>query len=660
MVVYVIDFSSVSKSPLNPLGSPLRSYIRQELHAAIRNNAVTSIVLTGGGPNFSAGADLTEFASAESGVLSSGDVPSLIDIVDELDACTKPVVACIHGVCLGGGLEVALACHYRICTATSKLGLPEVHVGVIPGAGGTQRLPRLVGLQQAVRMILTGAPAKAKQALQIGLVDSVVDSPKELLQKAKDWANWAEVMPFAGRRLSHKRIPEDPATAHVVCHVSSLSIPKNGHSGIRSALDACRASATLPFGEGMQREGELFLQVLLSSEGKARRHNFFATRQAQHMDRALVPHNHPLLSKTATRFAGVVGAGTMGAGIALVLLQAGFNVQLVDISGPALKKGLDVIQGVIQSKVKRKKLKPQAAKSLLSRLSSSQKLEDLSMAQVVVEAVIENMKIKRSIFSKLDTVTKPDCILLSNTSTLDIDQMAAVIAPSRQFAGWHFFSPAHVMKLVEIVVGKNTSAATVALMQALTKQVGKTGVVVGNCDGFCGNRLLKPYSAESCCVLVENTCSVDNVDKALLEFGMALGPFQMGDLAGNDVGYNIRRERGWVREESSPSIPRNRPPRYTELGDVLISKYNRLGQKAGKGWYDYDPAVGKGRTGLPSAEVDALVQRYRNETAQRITPNGIVERLLFPLVNEGFKCLEEGIARSPGDIDVVYVYGYGK
>ena len=540
-----------------------------------------------------------------------------------------------------------------------------MHVGVIPGAGGTQRLPRLLGLQRALQMILTGVPVNASQALKMKLIDAMIEDedPKQLLNKAKEWARWAEVMPI--RRTSQMKVPEDAAAAHVICHAASLSLPQHGNTGVQAALKACRASYTLPFGKGMQLEHELFVQVLLSAQGQARRHAFFAVRKAQKTLSSSVPH-HPLLSETGVSTA-VVGAGTMGAGIALVLLQSGFKVHLFDISPLALQRGRQTIEGIVQRMVQRKKLQPAAAKQILSRLTCTENLNDLNSSRLVVEAVVENMKIKASLFHKLDQITPADCILLSNTSTLDIDQMGTQSFGSNhtrrsKFAGWHFFSPAHVMQLVEIVVGTDTSSETVGLLQALTKRIRKIGVVVGNCDGFCGNRMVRPYSNESVLLLVGQGNTIQDIDKALLEFGMALGPFQMSDLAGNDVGYNVRRELGWVRsddENGTRSVPDSRPSRYTELADVMVTKLGRLGQKAGKGWYDYDPTVEKGRKGLPSQDMADLIEQYKSSTSNRLSAREIIERVLYPLVNEGFKCLEENIARSPGDIDVMYLYGYG-
>jgi len=706
MAVEVIDFQSLPADPssssrrqqpppppppppLNPLSRRLREYVLVRLRRAIDDGDVTSVVLTGGGGgHLSAGADLTEFASipvappSPSTTSSSrkGRVPaseaSLLDVVREIEQSPKPVVAAIDGTCLGGGLEVALACHYRVATSAAKLGLPEVHVGVIPGAGGTQRLPRLIGLQPALTMILTGAPVPARKAHKLGMVDAVVEKTTKsaqqscLLDVARKWAEFAEVMPLQDRRLSSRSVNILPAQAHGMLHVAGLQLPPpdRGGEGVHAALEAVRAACfSSSFEQGMEVEGKLFLQVMQSRQGKARRYAFFAARQAQKpvspSSSSLRSKNHPLLQKDVSNTqVAVIGAGTMGSGIALVLLQAGFAVWLVDVNGAALAKGLAFLKRTVEAHVKRGKLSPKQAQRMQQLLRSTQCLSDLSDCELVVEAVIENLKIKQQIFRTLSqVVSSPTALLLSNTSTLDIDKMAEAAGSSRssRVAGWHFFSPAHVMQLVEIVTGARTSDETVSILQALTKRIKKIGVVVGNCDGFCGNRMLKPYGAETV-LLVTEGLSVQQVDNAFLQFGMALGPLQMSDLAGNDINYNIRRERGWVRESPNDPVPPKRPSRYTELADVMVSKFGRTGQKAGKGWYDYDPAIGKGRKGLPSKEMKDLIRSYATSTdSQSLSPEEIVERVLFPLVNEGFKCLEESIARSPGDIDVVYLYGYG-
>jgi 3-hydroxyacyl-CoA dehydrogenase len=659
--IKVVDFSEAGSNPLNPLGLELRRLIWKSLDEAAKDPSIKSVVLTGGiGRSFSAGADLTEFGKLQSASsVSSEESYPLPELVNKIEKFTKPVVAAIGGSALGGGLEVALSCHYRITDRSGKFALPEVHVGVIPGAHGTQRLPRLVGVQKALDLILTGRTIKAPQAKKIGLVDHISED-LPLLESAKKWAMWAELMPLEDRRVGLMKIKENPKDLGPIFAFAyyQLPAPEAGGEGVHAALRAIRA-CVLPIEEGSQVELENFFQTLTGLQGRARRHAFFAARKAQ-KPLGVAPKDHPLLAKSVQGVeVGVVGAGLMGAGISFVLLNAGFTLNLVDISKPSLDKGVAFLQGTIKSYVKKGKLSSQKAKQMLASIKPTQKMEDLSSCKLVVEAVIEVLSIKQKIFSALDRITPPNTILLSNTSTLDIDAMASALSPARQalFAGWHFFSPAHIMKLVEIIKGKATSHATVCVLQELTKRIKKTGVVAGNCDGFIGNRLLISYSAETVFLLEEGVATVESVDKAFLKFGIALGPLQMGDLAGLDVGYNIRKQRGWVNENGKPG--KNRPNRYTDLGDDLVTELKRLGQKSGKGWYDYKPNIGKGRRPLPSKEVNEFVKKYVKEQRPAFSDEEIIERVLYPLVNEGFKCLEEGIAQQPSDIDVVYLYGYG-
>mmetsp|Transcript_34658 Transcript_34658/g.81729 ORF Transcript_34658/g.81729 Transcript_34658/m.81729 type:complete len:750 (-) Transcript_34658:176-2425(-) len=663
----VVNFSTAGSNPLNPLGYKLRQLIWKALDKAEADEVIGSVILYGGSRNFSAGADLTEFGKVEMNPGTTGSSGGkeffpLPEVVKRIENFPKPVVAAISGNALGGGLEVALSCHYRITDETGKFGLPEVNVGVIPGAGGTQRLPRLVTVIKALEMILSGKPIEAKNAKKFGLVDHVVaSSDGSLLDSAKKFANWAELMPLDDRRVGRKTIKESKQELEMIFKGASAKLPsiERGGEGVWAALNAVKA-CSLPIDEGSSVELEQFLKTLAGKQGIARRHAFFAVRKAGKMLGSIRNKHHPLLQKSfRTQTAAVIGAGLMGSGICMVLLQAGFTVHLVDVYKESLDKGVAFLKGTIRSYLKRGKISEKKASSMIDSLKPTQKFEDLSSCVLVVEAVIENMKIKKQIFSTLDKITPPDCILLSNTSTLDIDEMASSVSVARRqsFAGWHFFSPAHIMKLVEIVRGAATSMETVCVMQHVTKRVGKIGVVVGNCDGFVGNRLLISYGAETTLLLEEGVASVSSVDKAFLNFGIALGPFQMADLAGLDIGYNIRKHRGWVT--NGAKAPTNKPARYPEVADIIVSEYNRLGQKTGKGWYDYDKNVGKGRKPFPSKEVDELIRRYAKSGRAPFSEKQMIERVLFPMVNEGFKCLEEGIAMQPSDIDVVYVYGYG-
>jgi len=414
------------------------------------------------------------------------------------------------------------------------MGLPEVTVGVIPGAGGTQRLPRLVGVEKALGVILTGKQVSARQALELGLVDAIAAPEQSVQVCAAPWASWACLMPLDDCRLSQVPLKESPSQVQAICKAAARKLPprERGGESVHCALEAVEACAGP---NGMQREGELFFQAL--SKGHGQRHAFFSVRAAQ-KSKLAPPKQHSLLSKPPTAPVGVIGAGTMGSGIALVLLQAGYTVHLVDIQQEALQKGVAFLQRTVQSMVAKGSLKESKASSLLSRLVPSQSLQDMKDCALIVEAVVEKMSIKQKIFTTLGQVTPPTALLLSNTSTLDISQMAAVVPPERQgyCAGWHFFSPAHRMKLVEIVVASQTSPETVALLQVLTKRIGKVGVTVGCCDGFVGNRMLAPYTSECGLLLAEGDATVESVDKAIVEFGMAMGPFAMSDLAGNDIG----------------------------------------------------------------------------------------------------------------------------
>lgn len=588
MGVLVVDFSTVGKNPLNPLGIALRKLIWQSLDKAENDPHIESVILTGGGSNFSAGADLTEFGSLmkKSGGAAGGGEGffPLPELILKIENFSKPVVAAISGNALGGGLEVALSCHYRVTDTRGKFALPEVHVGVIPGAGGTQRLPRLVGVAKALDMILSGKTIKAEAAKKFGLVDHVVAPTNQppLLDVAKKWAEWAALMPLEDRRVGQMALKESPVLLERIFAETRMKLPAldMGGEGVHAAFEAIKA-CSLPIEEGSQVELEQFFKTLTGLQGKARRHAFFATRSAQ-KPLGQPPANHPLLKKNfqGVRVA-VVGAGLMGSGIAMVLLQAGFKVQLVDIYEAALKKGVAFLEGTIKSYVKRGRLPEKKAQQMLKNLKPTTQMTDLSRSVLVVEAVIEKMNIKKKIFSQLDKITPPNCILLSNTSTLDVDEMASAVTESRRplFAGWHFFSPAHIMKLVEIIIGKATSLETTSILQSLTRRIGKTGVVVGNCDGFVGNRLLISYGAESTHLLEEGE-KIATVDRALVAFGMPMGPLQMGDMAGLDIGYFSRKQRGWVSENGKPGP--NRPARYPDIADILVSEYKRLGQKTGK------------------------------------------------------------------------------
>ena len=693
--VIVLEFGD---GKLNPLGLPTRREILENVLRAQDDESVSAIVLLGrGNKAFSAGADIREFGQMDKNfeINNKNNISkdaSLVQLCQIISECKKPVVAAINGACLGGGLEVALSCHFRVCSSTAKLGLPETLIGLIPGAGGTQRLPRLVGMQFAVDLILSGRQVEAFQAQKICLVDAVVKVDEisgQLIQTAKKWANWAcELCPLNldSRVLHLKSVRGSPDEHAKIINLakSKLAPPHRGGQALHAALTAIHASSTKDFEKGMQLESSLFLDLLLNSaQSRALRHVFFSQRAVQQpftMSCGESPDDSTrslALSQIST--VGVIGAGTMGQGIAIAFLRAGYKLVLVDVNTDGLKRGVEAIRTVLE----KANTKSSSLKLLTpSQLDFSTQLSALASCQVVIEAVFEKLDIKQDLFEKLDLILiEPQALLLTNTSTLDISAIMKRVSPKRRpfVAGMHFFSPAHVMKLVECVhVPNQTSKQTIRLAQQLVKRLGKIGVVVANgpnnpstntepprVDGFVGNRMIFPYSCEAILLLMEPTTPQINlqpkdIDSALVDFGMAMGPFQMADLSGNDIGYLIRKAKALVDEPASP----NR--RYPSLADSLVVDLKRVGQKALKGWYDYDLTLGKGRKPLPSKDVAKFINDYRQRNTYTTTtnltkpmPDEIVQRLLFPLVNEGFKILHEGVARTPADIDMIYLFGYG-
>ncbi len=595
------------------------------------------------------------------------------------------MIAAISGVALGGGLELSLACHYRICNPNVRIGLPEVKIGLIPGAGGTQRLPRVChggNIKWALDVILTGRMVGAEEAKKVGVIDDIVPSNDLLLDNAKKWASFAELLgDLKFRTACNKNVfADDDEEGRVAAQkilqgiVKTLPNIEKGGKAAHAGLAAVRASFERnTFQEGMAVESELFWDLLLhSSQGRGLRHAFFAERSAQKVSGVKElggQLTQSLLNPSHEALIGVIGAGTMGSGIAISFLRAGYSVILVDNNAKGLERGAKLIANVFKQDVKKNRISSKQAEYVLSnnfRTTTDMTTDaEFSKCLLVIEAVFENLKIKQSIFRQLNEVVKnPRALLLSNTSTLSIDSIASALTPERRkyCAGMHFFSPAHVMKLVEIVVSSSTSKETVSLIKLITtKKLRKVGVVVGNCEGFVGNRMLFPYTGEAAFVLQEGRANVPEVDNAIVSFGMALGPFNMGDLAGNDIGYLVRKGKGLVKDPHTglPGPNRTKGMRYSDLGDDLVVKLNRVGQKSLKGWYDYDPKVGRGRKPIPSMEVEKFIATYQKEKVTQYNQQEIIERVLFPLVNEGFKILEEGIASSPSDIDVIYLYGYG-
>jgi len=701
-IIHIADPTAPRPNPVNPLGARTRLRLSRSLRSALGDGAVQSVILTGGangGRNFSAGADIREFSLPASEVTSSttieGEdeaVPSLVELCHLIESSPKPVVAAISGACLGGGLELALSCHYRVGPDPSspaglktKLGLPEVNIGLIPGAGGTQRLPRLCDLGWSLGAITTGRMVGVAEALKVGLLDgaagggAAASADESLLDCAARWARYAEVMPTSGRMLSRRRVRgDDRAAMAALCDKAARKLPPvaKGGEAVQAAVQSVRASFVpydATFECGMETEAAIFTRLLVESgQGRARRHAFFAERAAAGSSRpsdSAAAAVRGMLSDPSGTAVGVIGAGTMGSGIALTFLRAGYApVVLIDNNDSGLKRGVALIEKLIKGDVAKRRLSPKAAKAMGAALAPSTDLAALGRCRFIVEAAFESLDIKRDIFGKLDAIAPADAYLCSNTSTLDIDAIASSLSPARRpyCAGMHFFSPAHVMKLVEIVRGADTSSETLAVISAVTKKIRKVGVTVGNCDGFVGNRMLNPYTSEMLFVVEGGGASVMQVDAAISKFGMAIGPFLMSDLAGNDIGYKISLARGLAKDPKTglPGPNRKEGMRWTDLGGDLVAELGRVGQKAGKGWHTYDKRIGKGRMPMPSSEVAALIASFAAKSSspdkgRKLKNEDIVERLLYPLVNEGFKILEEGIARDPADIDVIYIYGYG-
>ena len=563
-------------------------------------------------------------------------------LIDAVELSTKPVIAAINGVCMGGGLELSLACHYRLATPSATMGLPEVKLGLLPGAGGTQRLPRAVGGEKALQMIVSGAPIGADEALKYGLIDRIV--PGDTFQGVLDFAQ-----ELIGRR-THPRLRGGLALlpagmdAEEFFRQARAEVARTARGLVApgKCVDAVEAAVLRPFDEGVQIERALFVELLQSEQSKALRHAFFAERQA-----ARIPD---VPGDTATRViesAAVIGFGTMGGGIAMNFANAGIPVTVLETSQEGLDKGLAVCRRNWEASAKKGRLAPAQVEARVALLRPTLRYKDLAEADIIIEAAFEDIKVKEKVFRELDRVAKPGAILATNTSTLDINQVAAATHRPADVLGTHFFSPANVMRLLEVVRAEKTGKDVLATVMQLAKRLKKVAVVSGVCDGFIGNRMLEHYVRQSL-FLVEEGASPQQVDRALTNFGMAMGIFAVGDLAGLDIGYAIRQRR--YREK--PEV------RYPRIADRVV-ELGRLGQKTDKGWYRYEPGD---RTPRPDPEIDALIDAYRKEMGiapRAISDEEIVQRCIFALVNEGARILEEGIALRASDIDVVYLTGYG-
>ena len=625
----------LSNLPVNALAHGVRVGLIDAITAAEADSAIRAVVVTGEGRAFSAGADITEF---KAGLKD----PGLAEVIDRLEACAKPVVAAINGLALGGGLEVTLGCHYRVAAGTvTQLGLPEVKIGILPGAGGTQRLPRLVGVDKALDMIVSGNPIGAVEAEKAGLVDRVVDG--DVVEAAVAFAREVVAADKRPRPTSATRIdPTSAPTGVFDKRRAALGRHPSGPMAARNCIAAVEAAVGSDYATGAAREWALFQELAASPYAHALQYAFFAERKA-----ADIPDIGPDVKPRKVERIGVVGAGTMGVGISLAFLNAGLPVTIVETTQAALDRGVQRIRETIESTVTRKRITAEEGAKRIAALTPSLSLADLGQADFIVEAVFENLALKKEVFTKLDAVAKPGAVLASNTSTLDVDQIAAATKRPQDVVGTHFFSPANIMRLLEVVRGKETAKDTLATAMAVAKRIGKVGVVSGVCFAFIGNRMLEEYLEEVQAMLLEGASPAD-IDGALEAWGLAMGPNAMMDMAGIDVGYLIRREHIFTEE-------RMRLYRATDR----ISEMGRHGQKTGKGYYLY----GADRKRVDDPEVAAIFaeEAIKQGIARNSKPpaDEIVERCLLRLVNEGFNILDEGIALRASDIDTIYLTGYG-
>ncbi|WP_369026984.1 3-hydroxyacyl-CoA dehydrogenase NAD-binding domain-containing protein [Qipengyuania sp. RANM35] len=611
--------------PVNALGQAVRAGLKDAIGEALADDSIKAVVIRCDGQTFFAGADITEFGKPPVG-------PNLPETLDAMEASDKPVVAAIHGTALGGGCEVALACHYRVAVPSAKMGLPEVKLGLIPGAAGTQRLPRLVGAEAALPMVVGGNPISAKKAKEIGLLDEIVgEGTLESDAIAFARSKIGQPVPRASEGTANEDGVRDPDLFDRFRASQARQI--RGFDAPNAAIEAVKAAGQLPYADGVKKERELFMKLMTGTQSAAMRHYFFAERAANKIDD--VPRDTPLIP---IRKVGVIGAGTMGGGISMNFLSAGIPVTILEMAQDALERGTGTMRRNYENTAKRGRMTTEQVENAMGLLTPTLSYDDLADCDLVIEAVYENMDVKKQVFAKLDEVVKQGAILASNTSYLDVDEIATATKRPGYVLGMHFFSPANVMKLLEVVRGKETRHDVLATVMKLAKTIGKVAAVSGVCPGFIGNRMLSKRQEQANALIMEGANYWD-VDDVLLEFGFPMGPFQMGDLAGIDI--------GWHRD----------PTKVTTIREALCAA-GRFGQKNGKGFYDYDES----RNRTPSDEVKAIIADFATKEgkAQReISKDEIRERLLYPMVNEGAKILEEGMAQRSSDIDVVWINGYG-
>ncbi|MCF8210902.1 MAG: enoyl-CoA hydratase/isomerase family protein [Rhodoferax sp.] len=630
---------TMNNPPVNGLGLSTRLGITDGMALANADAAVKAIVITGAGKAFSGGADIKEF-----GTDKALQEPNLNSVIGVLENSDKPVIAAIHSVVMGGGLELALGCHYRIAAPGTSVALPEVKLGLLPGAGGTQRLPRVLGVEPALNMIVSGEAIKSEMLAMLPgqkLFDKMAASAESLAEEALAFARSvadARPLPLV-RKLPCKHPQGDAYFQFARNMVKGMS--KNFPAPAK-CVDAVEAATKKKFEDGMATEREIFINLMWTPESKSLRHLFLAERAA-----SKIPDVPSDTAQRAIQSIAVIGAGTMGGGITMNFLNAGIPVKMLEMKQEALDRGIATIRKNYEAQVKKGKLKADKYEQRMALLSTTLNYDDLTGTDMVIEAVFEEIGVKEAVFKELDRVMKPGAILASNTSTLDVNKIASFTKRPEDVVGLHFFSPANVMKLLEVVRGEKTARDVMATVMAVAKKIKKTAVVSGVCDGFIGNRMIEQYGRQGGFLLDEG-CTPAQVDKAIEKFGFAMGPFRMGDLAGNDIGWAIRKRR----YQEKPNM------KYSKTADLLCEK-GRFGQKTGAGWYDY--VAGK-RDAIPNAEVVAMIEAHRTSlgiTPRKISDEEIVQRLVFSLVNEAAHILEEGIANKASDIDIVYIFGYG-
>ncbi|MBT2322062.1 enoyl-CoA hydratase/isomerase family protein [Variovorax paradoxus] len=627
---------TIDNPPVNALGVDVRRDLVAAIDAAEADGAVAAVLIVGAGRNFIAGADIREFGQQP-------QPPSLPEVCSRIENCSKPVVAAIHGAALGGGLEIALSAHYRLAVASAKLGLPEVQLGLIPGSGGTQRAPRLIGMKAALDLILSGRHASAKEALALGLVDRLGEGSDALAQGLA-YATELVAAKAPVRRTRDANALADQAAERAALEAARADTAKKSR-GLFSPLkiiEAVEAALTQPFDEGMALERKLFLQCIDSPQRAGLIHAFFAEREVLKAPETKAAKPRPIES------CGIVGGGTMGAGIAVAMLDAGLPVTMIERDEESLARGRGHVEKVYDGLIQKGRMTPEAKTAVMARFSGSTAYDALANVDLVVEAVFEDMAVKKAVFAELDRVCKPSAVLATNTSYLDIDEIAASISRPADVLGLHFFSPANIMKLLEIVVPAKVSADVVATGFELAKKLKKTPVRAGVCDGFIGNRILAVYR-QAADHMMEDGASPYQIDKAVRDFGYPMGPFQVSDLAGGDIGWATRKRKAATRDAKA---------RYVQIADRICER-GWFGQKTDRGYYLYAQGA---RTGTPDPEVEAIIDAERQRagiTPRSFTDEEIMRRYMAAMINEGANVVHQRIALRPLDVDVTFLYGYG-